>query len=30
MTTKMNEQIEAGDIPREYNWNEIYEKIHKI
>ena len=30
MTTKMNEQIDAGDIPRVYNWNEIYEKIHKI
>ena len=26
----LNEQIDAGDIPRVYNWNEIYEKIHKI
>lgn len=27
MTTKMNEQIEAGDIPRVHNWNEIYQQI---
>ena len=30
MTTKMNEQIDAGIIPRVHNWNEIYEEIQKI
>lgn len=27
MTTKMNEKIDAGSIPRVSNWNEVYEKI---
>ena len=30
MTTKMNEQIDSGDIPRVNNWNEIYQEIQKI
>ena len=30
MTTKMNEQIDAGEITRVTNWNEIYEEIQKI
>ena len=30
MTTKMNEQIDAGDITRVNNWDEIYEEIQKI
>jgi uncharacterized HAD superfamily protein len=30
MTTKMNEQIDAGEITRVTNWNEIYEEIKKI
>lgn len=29
MTTKMNEEIEAGDITRVNNWDEIYEEIRK-
>ena len=29
MTTKMNEQIDAGNIPRVNNWNEIYNIIKK-
>ena len=29
MTTKMNEQIEAGDIPRVHNWDEVYQQIKK-
>ena len=28
MTTKMNEQIDAGNIPRVNNWNEIYDIIN--
>lgn len=27
MTTKMNEKIETGNIPRVYNWDEVYEQI---
>lgn len=30
MTTKMNEQIDAGDIIRVHNWNEIYNEIEKL
>ena len=30
MTTKMNEKIDAGNIPRVHNWNEIYEEIHRM
>lgn len=30
VTTKMNEQIDAGEITRVNNWNEIYEEIKKI
>ncbi len=30
MTTKMNEQIDAGKITRVNSWNEIYEEIQKI
>lgn len=30
MTTKMNQQIEAGDIPRVNNWDEVYEQIKKL
>lgn len=29
MTTKMNEEIDAGDIKRVNNWDEIYEEITK-
>ena len=28
MTTKMNENIDAGDIERVSSWNEIYNKIN--
>lgn len=27
MTTKMNEKIETENIPRVYNWDEVYEQI---
>lgn len=27
MTTKMNENIDTGDIERVKNWDEVYEKI---
>ena len=27
MTTKMNENIDAGNIERVHDWNEIYDKI---
>ena len=30
MTTKMNQQIEAGNIPRVNNWDEVYEQIKKL
>lgn len=30
MTTKMNEKIDAGNIPRVTNWNEVYNEIQKI
>lgn len=30
VTTKMNEQIDSGNIPRANNWNEIYKEIQKI
>ena len=30
MTTKMNEQIDAGKITRVYNWDEIYKEIKKL
>lgn len=30
MTTKMNEQIETGNIPRVHNWDEVYECIKKL
>ena len=30
MTTKMNQQIEAGNIPRVHNWDEVYEQIRKL
>ena len=30
MTTKMNEQINAGEITRVNSWNEIYKEIEKI
>lgn len=30
MTTKMNQQIDAGEIIRANNWNEIYREIEKI
>ena len=30
MTTKMNEQIEAKNITRVHNWNEIYERIKNM
>ena len=30
MTTKMNQQIEAGNIPRVHNWDEVYEQIKKL
>ena len=30
MTTKMNEQIDAGEITRVSNWDEIYQEIQKI
>lgn len=30
MTTKMNQQIDAGEITRANNWNEIYREIEKI
>lgn len=30
MTTKMNEQIDAGEIIRVNNWNEVYAAIEKI
>ena len=30
MTTKMNEQIDAGNIPRVNNWNEIYDIIKQL
>lgn len=29
MTTKMNQNIDAGSIKRVENWNEIYDKIEK-
>ena len=29
MTTQMNMNINAGDIERVSDWNELYEKIHK-
>ena len=29
MTTKMNENIDAGDIERVTNWDEIYLKVNK-
>ena len=28
MTTKMNENIDAGDIERVNDWNEIYQKVN--
>ena len=28
MNTKMNENIDSGDVERVNSWNEIYEKIH--
>lgn len=30
MTTKMNEQIETGNIPRIHNWDEVYECIKNL
>lgn len=30
MTTKMNQQIESGNIPRVHNWDEVYEKVEDI
>ena len=30
MTTKMNERIDAGNITRVHNWNEVYNEIVKI
>ena len=30
MTTKMNEKIDAGNIPRVHNWNEVYDEIKKL
>lgn len=30
MTTKMNQKIEAGNIPRVHNWDEVYEQIKKF
>ena len=30
MTTKMNEKIETGNIPRVYNWDEVYEQIRLL
>ena len=30
MTTKMNQQIEAGNIPRVHNWDEVYEQLKKL
>lgn len=30
MTTKMNEEIDSGNIPRVYNWREVYVKIEEI
>jgi len=30
MTTKMNEQIDAGDITRVNNWDEVYKEIQKL
>lgn len=30
MTTKMNQQIDAGEITRVNNWNEIYREIERI
>lgn len=30
MTTKMNQQIEAGNIPRVHNWDEVYEQIKRV
>lgn len=29
MTTKMNENVDTGEIERVYNWNEVYEKVTK-
>ncbi len=29
MTTKMNSQIESGDIVRVNSWDEIYDEIEK-
>ena len=30
MTTKMNQKIEAGNIARVHNWDEVYEQIKKF
>lgn len=30
MNTKMNAKIDSGNIPRVYNWNEVYNEIQKI
>ena len=29
MTTKMNEKIDAGNIKRVYNWEEVYQEIKR-
>ena len=29
MTTKMNEKIDAGNIKRVYNWDEVYQEIKR-
>lgn len=30
MTTKMNQQIDEGNIPRVNNWDEVYEQMKKL
>ena len=30
MTTKISEKIETGNIPRVYNWDEVYEQIRLL
>ena len=29
MTTKMNENIDTGEIQRVNNWQEVYKNVHK-
>ena len=30
MTTRMNQNIDSGNIKRVYNWDEVYEQIKNI